>query len=184
MAATQALRELIDGEMALSDITKIAAAVPPPHLKMIDHGVKTDDRASHLTSLPYQMAVAALQPDAQLDISQAPGTVPAEIQSFMALINVSGDETLLADYPQAWPARVEVMTHSGKQERLVRHVPGDPARPFSEGDIVRKFYALVRPILGEQRAQLMLRIASTKQFHESATLIRRDLAWIAAKSTT
>jgi 2-methylcitrate dehydratase PrpD len=184
MAATQALRELIDEGMVLGDITKIAAAVPPPHLKMIDHGVKVGDRASHLTSLPYQMAVAVLRPDARFDISQAPEAVPSALQSFMSLIDVSGDEALLADYPQAWPARIAVMTRSGTRERLVRHVPGDPARPLSEGDIVRKFYALVRPIMGEERAQRMLRFASAMPSPESATSIRRELDWIAAKQAT
>jgi 2-methylcitrate dehydratase PrpD len=188
MAATQALRELLDGGMAVGDITKIAAAVPPPHLKMIDHGVKVGDRASHLTSLPYQMAVAALQPDALLDISQAPGAVPSAMQSFMALINVSGDEALLADYPLAWPARVAVTTRSGRQERLMRHVPGDPARPLSEDNIIKKFYALVRPIMGEERSQRMLHLASaTLQSPDLASdlaSIRRELDWIAAKLAT
>ena len=50
----------------------IRAAVLPPHLKMIDHGVVAGDRASHLTSLPYQLAVAALAPDAALDVAQSP----------------------------------------------------------------------------------------------------------------
>ena len=33
---------------------------------MIDHGVTAGDRFSHLTSVQYQMAVAALAPDAGL----------------------------------------------------------------------------------------------------------------------
>ena len=41
-----------------------SAAVLPPHLKMIDHGVVAGDRASHLTSVQYCMAVAALAPGA------------------------------------------------------------------------------------------------------------------------
>jgi 2-methylcitrate dehydratase PrpD len=184
MAATQALRELLDGGMAVGDIAKIAATVPPPHLKMIDHGVKAGDRASHLTSLPYQMAIAALQPDAQLDIGQAPGAVLSTIQSFMALITISGDEALLADYPVAWPARVAVMTQSGQQERLVRHVPGDPARPLSEDDIVKKFYALIRPIMGEERAQRMLHLASAALQSLDLASIKRELDWIAAKLAT
>jgi len=184
MAATQALRELVDEGMVLEDITKIAAAVPPPHLKMVDHGVKIGDRASHLTSLPYQMAIAVLQPDAQLDISQAPDAVASTLKPFMDLINISGDEALLADYPWAWPARVAVTTRSGTQERLVRDLPGDPARPLSEGDIVRKYYALVSPIVGEECAERILRLASATPAVESFASIRRELDWIAAKQAT
>jgi 2-methylcitrate dehydratase PrpD len=160
MAATQALRELIDSGTATGDITKIAVAVPPPHLKMIDHGVKAHDRASHMTSLPYQMAVAALQPQTQLDISQSPSVVSEALLSFMALIQVSGDEALRADYPARWSARVEIMTASGPRERLVRDVPGDPARPLTEADIARKFCGLVESVMGEEGAQRMLQLAA------------------------
>jgi len=159
MAATQALRELIDSGVAASDMTKITVSVLPPHLKMIDHGVKVHDRASHLTSLPYQMAVGALHPENQLNISQSPGAVPEALQSFMALIEVSGDEALLADYPAAWPARVAISTASGPQERLVRHLPGDPERPLTEIDITGKFRGLVEPIMGKHGTQRMLQLA-------------------------
>jgi 2-methylcitrate dehydratase PrpD len=161
MAATQALRELIDSGLAASDIMKITVSVLPPHLKMIDHGVKVHDRASHLTSLPYQMAVGALRPENQLDISQSRGAVPEALQSFMALIEVSGDAALLADYPAAWPARVAITTASGLRERLVRHLPGDPERPFTEMDVAGKFRGLVEPAMGEQGAQRMLQLSMT-----------------------
>ena len=159
MAATQALRELVDSGIAAGDITAISVAVLPPHLKMIDHGVRAGDRASHLTSLPYQMAVAALQPQAQLDVGQAPDSVPAAVQSVMTKIKLSADEALLADYPAAWPARVTVTTASGLHERLVRHVPGDPARPLDEADIVDKFNRLATPVIGAPGAERILQAA-------------------------
>jgi len=160
MAATQALRELVDSGIAVVDITEIAAAVPPPHLKMIDHGVRAGDRASHLTSVPYQMAVAVLQPQAQLDVGQAPARIPAAVQALMAKIKLSGDDALLADYPVAWPARVTVTTASGQHERLVRAVPGDPERPLDEADIVRKFNRLATPVIGEPGAERILQAAT------------------------
>ena len=39
MAATQALKEIMAEGVAAGDITRIEAAVLPPHQKMIDHGV-------------------------------------------------------------------------------------------------------------------------------------------------
>ena len=71
MAATQALREILDGGVAAAEISEITAYVLPPHLKMIDHGVNPGNRASFLTSLPYQLALAALRPDEMLDLDQA-----------------------------------------------------------------------------------------------------------------
>jgi 2-methylcitrate dehydratase PrpD len=183
MAATQALRELIDSGLAASDIAKITISVPPPHLKMIGHGVKGHDRASHLTSLPYQMAIAALQPENRFDISQSPGAIPETLQSFMALIEVCGDETLLADYPAVWPARVAIRAASGPQERLVRHVPGDPERPLTEMDITRKFHALVAPMMGDQGARRMLQLAKAAlQSPDAVSGIMQELNKIDAAS--
>jgi 2-methylcitrate dehydratase PrpD len=174
MAATQALRELIDGGIAVSDITAVEASVLPPHLKMIDHGVKAGDRASHLTSLPYQMAVAALQPEAQLDVGQAPPAVSEALQAFMARIRIRADEALLADYPAAWPTRVVVNTASGRHERRVRHLPGDPAQPFTEAAVIEKFHRLVAPVAGEEHAQRLLQsgLAVSQRAGETSLIIR------------
>jgi 2-methylcitrate dehydratase PrpD len=156
MAATQALRELLEQGVRIDDIVAIRAAVLPPHLKMIGHGVKGGDRASYLTSLPYQMAVAALDPAAALDLG-APSDGPSTaIQSFMARIEIAGDETLLSSYPSQWPARIAVTTRAGTREHQVTHIPGDPARPLAAADVADKFRRLVAPVLGEERANAML----------------------------
>lgn len=160
MPATQAMRELIDRGVATSDIAAIEAFVLPPHLKMIDHGVKAGDRASHLTSLPYQMAVAAVAPHDTLDVAQTPAAVSADLQAFMTRIKVTADDALLADYPRVWPGRVVVTTASQRHEHSVRDVPGDPARPFAEADVEAKFLRLVTPTAGEAGAKHMFTLAS------------------------
>jgi 2-methylcitrate dehydratase PrpD len=156
MAATQGLREILDTGVAPGEIAEIRAAVLPPHLKMIDHGVTAGDRASHLTSVQYQMAIAALAPDRALDVGRSPNAIPESVRSFMGRIKVAGDDALLADYPSAWPARIIVVTRSGTRERLVTHVPGDPARPFSTNEISAKFHKLVAPVTGPQRSHDLL----------------------------
>lgn len=181
MAGTQALREVIDAGVSVADIREIAVAVPPPHLKMIAHGIRPGDRASRLTSLPYQMAVAALEPGHALDISQSSLNVSDALQSFMGLINVSPDEGLLAEYPAVWPARVTVTTKNERRERLVRYVPGDPARPYAEPDVDRKFHQLVVPLLGKDRARLIWERGSTAlQSGRSLMLLVGEIDRIAA----
>jgi 2-methylcitrate dehydratase PrpD len=156
MAATQALREIIEEGVPVDDIAAVRAAVLPPHLKMIDDGVKAGDRASYLTSLPYQMAVAALEPASALALGARPDGPSPAMQSFMARIEVTGDDALLASYPAAWPARVSVTTRSGARERHVTDVPGDPARPFAAADAADKFRRLVAPVLGQDGADAVL----------------------------
>jgi 2-methylcitrate dehydratase PrpD len=153
MAATQALKELIAGGVAANAIERIEAAVLPPHGKMIDHGVTAGDRFSYLTSAPYQMALAALSPDAAHALSAPAGPVAPHIAAMMARITLRADEGLLAEgYPQAWPARVTLTAGGQRHERTVTHVPGDPARPWGEADLRRKFERAASPLLDRERA--------------------------------
>jgi 2-methylcitrate dehydratase PrpD len=159
MAATQALIEIIGSGVAAETITQATAFVLPPHRRMIDHGVTLDDRASFLTSLPYRLALAALAPHAAWDVGQAPAAVPDDIRAFMGRVAVAPDEALLSNFPSQWPARVEVVTSSGRHEHTVTDVPGDPARPFDENAVRDKFRRLTGPVIGAAAAAQMLACA-------------------------
>jgi 2-methylcitrate dehydratase PrpD len=154
MAATQALREIMEGGVAPEAMTGINAGVLPPHRKMIDHGVTAGDRASHLTSVQYHMAVAAVAPERAFDLDQSDDP-PAAVRAFMEKITVEADEALLADYPRAWPARVSVSAGVTQHERLVTHIPGDPGRTFDRSRVKDKFLRLAGagPALGAQKAE-------------------------------
>jgi 2-methylcitrate dehydratase PrpD len=123
---------------------------------MIDHGVVAGDRASHLTSLQYCMAVAALAPDMALDVQQSPPNLPPAISDFMEKIRIEADEALLADYPRRWRARVRVVAGSRGREWLTNHVPGDPAEPFDSVRVREKFLRFVTPAIGRDKAGQVL----------------------------
>jgi 2-methylcitrate dehydratase PrpD len=130
--------------------------VPPPHLKMIDHGVVAGDRASHLTSVQYAMAAAALTPEMAFDVQQTPPDLPPAVRGLMAKIKVEANARLLADYPAIWPARVRVAAGSARHERDVTHVPGDPALPFDRESVRKKFLRFTQPVLGAENAERIL----------------------------
>src|SRR5258707_8219980 len=71
MAATQALKEIVESGVLPSEMTELVVSVPPPYLRMIDHGVFPGDRPSHLSSVAYQMALAAFAPEGALDVKEA-----------------------------------------------------------------------------------------------------------------
>jgi 2-methylcitrate dehydratase PrpD len=156
MAATQAMIEIVGSGITADTITQVKAFVLPPHRRMIDHGVTVGDRGSFLTSLPYRLALAALAPHAAWDIGQSPAQVPDDIRAFMGRIAVEPDENLLAGFPSQWPARVDVMTSSGRHEHTVTHVPGDPARPFDAAAVTEKFRRFAEPAVGAQAAAQIL----------------------------
>jgi 2-methylcitrate dehydratase PrpD len=160
IAATQALREALESGIVADEITEITAAVLPPHFKMINHGVKAGDRASFMTSLPYQMAVALLEPQAQFALSPPSAMPSPALQSLMLRIRVVADDGLLPHYPAQWPARVSAVTSRGRREKLIRHVPGDPARPMSHASLREKFDRLVSPVLGKKAVSPLWRTAT------------------------
>jgi 2-methylcitrate dehydratase PrpD len=156
MAATQAFKEIIASGVAPSAIEEVTVAVLPPHLKMIDHGVVAGDRASHLTSMHYCMAVAAIAPDAAFETQQTPAKIPQAVHGLMAKIKVAADERLLTQYPHSWPARVRVTAGAARQERTVTHVPGDPALPFDGASVRKKFLRFSEPAIGIECAERIL----------------------------
>ena len=181
MAATQALKELLAEGVAPESIARIGVAVLPPHLKMIDHGVTAGDRFSHLTSLPYQMALAALTPDAAYGLSGPASAISPALSEFMARIKVRAEESVLgAGYPQAWAAHVTVTTRARRHERTVTHVPGDPARPYGEDDLKRKFARVVAPLLDREQAEALFMSALTALDRPAAVLSEIERAIVRA----
>jgi 2-methylcitrate dehydratase PrpD len=156
MAATQAVKRIIDSGVAPESISEIHASVLPPHLKMIDHGVVAGDRASHLTSLPYCMAVAAVAPQLAFDVQQSPADLPPAVRDFMGKIKVEPDESLLSDYPRTWPARVRVLAGTDTHALQVAEVPGDPALAFNRAQVQDKFRRFVAPAVGAEEAEEVL----------------------------
>ena len=155
MAATQAALD-ITRAVPVAEIFEIETFVLPPHLRMIDHGVVPGERMSYLTSLPYQIALALLAPEAALDIAKADPVMTPEIAALMAKVRITADESLLVDYPGQWPARIVVSAMAGRHERTVRHVPGDPERPLPAEALVAKFRRLAAPVAGEAGADALL----------------------------
>jgi 2-methylcitrate dehydratase PrpD len=161
MAATQALKDILARGVTPDRIAEIEAGVLPPHHGMLDHGVKPGDRASFLTSLPYQLALAAIDPDEAFDVAQAPAAVPERISALMAKVTVTQNERLLARYPKVWPAHVRVVTAAGEtHEHEVEYVPGDVRRPFGVEEVRQKFRRFATPLLGEAGADDMLKLAA------------------------
>jgi 2-methylcitrate dehydratase PrpD len=147
MAATQGFKELLAQGLDPSAIEAIKVAVPPAYLGMVNHGVIPGDRGSHLTSLPYQLVLAALAPEMMSRLEHAPAPTPQEQQAMLAKISVEADAKLMEHFPRSWPARIEVRARAGGGQRLVTEIPGDPGRPFDESQIRDKYRRVFSPLL-------------------------------------
>jgi 2-methylcitrate dehydratase PrpD len=156
MAATEGLRQILSSGVEADAMTRIKAFVPPLHHRMVDHGVAAGDRSSFLTSLPYRLAVAALDPEAAFRLAPPAGEVPPNIRTFMARIEVAPAPELMANFPRQWPARIEVTTPTGRHERVIEHVPGDPHRPYDATAVQEKFRRFAIPAVGAEVAARVL----------------------------
>jgi 2-methylcitrate dehydratase PrpD len=75
---------------------------------------------------------------------------------------------------------VAVTTSSGRQERRVDHVPGDPARPFTEADVRNKFQHFVTPVGGEATARFLQSSLIALDARDSLLSLMQDLERVMA----
>jgi 2-methylcitrate dehydratase PrpD len=176
MAATQALLEMIESGVSPDAVVSVKVHVPPPYLKMIDHGVKAGDRASHLSSVQYHLALAARDLSGLYDVGHSPQCVADDVQAFMQKVSVSGDEALLAHYPKTWPARVVVHTSGATQELVVTHGWGDPQRPFDDHRVEDKFRRVLASAAAAFAEGLLSRCRAVLDTNGSPAALAQDIA--------
>ena len=150
IAASQAVKELAQDGLKAEDIREIHVSVPPPYLKMVNHGVIKGDRSSYLTSVPCQVALSLVDPSEQYALKPEPSRITPAVETLMGKVVVEADEKLLQHFPRTWPARVRVTTSMGMLEKEMLHVPGDPERVFSAAQAEHKFGRVLGRVIGEQ----------------------------------
>jgi 2-methylcitrate dehydratase len=104
--------------------------------------VHTKEDADH--SLPYLLAVAALDGGVQTAQLDPRRIDKPDVQALLRKVKVKPDEAFTARYPGQVPARVTVRLEGGKSySHDVKDYPGFPTRPFSWDESVEKFDKLV-----------------------------------------
>jgi 2-methylcitrate dehydratase len=104
--------------------------------------VHTKEDADH--SLPYLLAVAALDGGVQTAQLDPRRIDKPDVQALLRKVKVKPDEAFTARYPGQVPARVTVRLEGGKSySHAVKDYPGFPTRPFSWDESVEKFDKLV-----------------------------------------
>ncbi|MCC6472340.1 MAG: MmgE/PrpD family protein [Burkholderiales bacterium] len=159
IAACHGLKCILGEGAALSAIRAVEVFVPPPYLRMVNHGIVPGDRSSFITSVPYQLAAAALAPEEQFRLTPSEGEIPREMRAFIDKVSVQADGDLSRHFPLRWPARVVVRSAAGVHEKLVLEAPGDPGLPLDGGALRRKFSRVLAPLLGEPGAAALVAAA-------------------------
>jgi 2-methylcitrate dehydratase len=104
--------------------------------------VHTKEDADH--SLPYLLAVAAIDGDVQTAQLDTRRIAKPDVQSLLLKVTVRPDDSFTARYPSEMPAGITVGLKDGKSYgHEVDAYPGFPTDPFSWVDIEAKFGRLV-----------------------------------------
>ncbi len=119
-------------QLATKDTTSVTVALPPDIARMVDHPAHPGDRLASISGGPYQLAMAARDPEGLYDVAR-------ETLSDARLdVKIVADPALDAYLPARWPARVTI----GTEEVLVLDSPGDPAQPMDRATIEAKYAAI------------------------------------------
>jgi 2-methylcitrate dehydratase PrpD len=119
-------------------ITAITVSVPSAQARVINHPSWPSDRMQSIAGAQYQIALALLAPEHQMDIARTPPLATPALRSLASKVRVSADARLEACYPSTWPARV-VVERSGRRESAFVSIPrGDARNPIEWDDVLAK----------------------------------------------
>jgi len=83
--------------------------------------------------------------------------VAPEIRRLMHLTTCRVDPALDAQYPAAWPARVEITLADGRTlSASAQHAKGDPRNPLSQDEVIAKHKSIVAGIMDDQTNDALL----------------------------
>jgi 2-methylcitrate dehydratase PrpD len=154
IAAIDAFRNILSRGISRHDMVALRVSVPPAYAEMIGHRNASTSRAARITSVAYQLALAAYRPDELENVARPDLAGDPEISPFLSHVEVVADQALEEQhYPARWPARVEAVLKNGRTEaELVLDAIGDPPRSC-DFDVRAKFHRLADPVVGKPAAQ-------------------------------
>jgi 2-methylcitrate dehydratase PrpD len=105
-------------------------------------------------SMPFGAAVALLHHSAGLDQFTEENARSKDVRQLMGRVVMTKDLRIEKDFPEKWPARVEIHLSDGRSfESFVRHPRGDPQNPLSWDDVAAKFHSLASAVLPGERCE-------------------------------
>jgi len=108
-------------------------------------------------SLPYCMALALTVGELGLPQFSEEYLKREDLHQLMSKIELSVDPVFDARYPEAWPARVRIVTGRGVFSASTDYPRGDPENPVTAAELQTKFLSLAAPVIGSVAAEEMAR---------------------------
>lgn len=175
VSSIEAFRWLLrNNPIGPESIEEVEVFVPKQYSQMIDRPGLPDDRLGSITSLRYQLALAAFYEDDLFDIERRVLRNEEKVKTFMQKVRVIPSDPLTAMYPKKWSGKVVLRAGGKSVEHEVLSPKGDSDEPMTWEDaeqkakrIGRRFFdpakidklgAAVKALEGMERVDDLLRI--------------------------
>jgi 2-methylcitrate dehydratase len=120
------------------------------------YDVHTRESADH--SMPYCLAVGMIEGDLSPAQYERKQWNDPKVKALMQKVKVTFDPELEKLYPAMRPADLEIRTKAGKTYRGRNdHPKGDWRNPMTDEELQRKFRRLANPVVGEGRADEIIK---------------------------
>lgn len=150
LSAVEAFREIMaTNRINPESIQEVSVWVPGQFIAIIDHPDLPGNRRESVSSVQYQIALAACEPNRLLDVKRERLVKDECIRALIEKIHVKPSEELERDYPSVWPARVQIQADGRTYSGEMLHPKGDQHNKFSWDDVTSKFRWVVKPALNE-----------------------------------
>jgi 2-methylcitrate dehydratase PrpD len=151
-------------------IDGIDVAVPEQYSQMIDRASFPDDRLGSITSLQYQIALAAFYSEDLFDIHREVLRDEQRVHRLMQKIRIRPSSEYTAMFPERWPGKVSVKVAGQLVEQEILIPKGDPMRPLSWQDLEQKVGLISKGLSGPVDAGnlgvLVKRVKQAQDFGE------------------
>jgi 2-methylcitrate dehydratase PrpD len=140
MTAVSAVRAILAAnDIQTADIDRIDVEAPAAYAAMLNKPT-VGSRRDSLSSAPYQVALAALDPAGLLDVDRQELRSHDTFRSLMAAVRIHVADDLSSRYPASWPARAWIYSGEREFEAVADEVPGE--RDLSAERLTAKMAAL------------------------------------------
>ena len=161
-AGVEALLHIIQQHALTPErIDAIELAVPTQNAGMVNRPSIIASHAATVGSGQYVMAVTALRGKIDLASFDAEFLTSDTVRKLMAKVNVIAGAELDRHFPKYWPGRVTVKCGSEIYSEEVIIPKGEAGNPMRRSEVEEKFFSLAMPIIGDEKAGLVIQEVET-----------------------
>ena len=158
------LKPAARGDLPVDQIVRIVVHTVQPAMPLVCEPLEQKRRPTVMLdaqfSVPFNVALALVKKRVVFaDFNEQRFAAP-EVCRLMKLTTCAVDSALEAQYPENWPARVEITLKDGRTLAAeTTYATGDPRHPLTEDQVIEKHRSIVAGVVDPQTDDRILQFA-------------------------